>query len=256
MGLLTVLSGLTFLQLMIFTLTILVTVVGLVFLITQRGISTKFFSIGGRKGTNGTAMIFLLEALKIKDDIYRIDRLTFLQQKKYARNKMEIAKDMQLRAFGEILRNQDGDIPDLTKHRDYLYYNLLVERMYREIFSHLMDSFEKNGLSRKPEFSHYSKERAEAIWQYGLNVAYSFYNGIMEVNREVHDRKMKEVSEKVIDTIVVVYNYAIQSSKKAKDKKDALRTELIEKTDKIDFISSEQLKTLFSDIVAEDFLDS
>lgn len=253
-----VLGGLNFLQLMAVLLTIILPVGGLVVLALKRGIRTKWFSVGGNgnKATTPpkTDIVLLLEVLKIKQNISDIDNIVLQRQKRYARNVIMKTQDKQLRSFGELLKTH-GQNGDITTHRDYMYYNLLSERMYRDILSYILDSFEKNGLASKDDYSSYPKERTESTIRYGLNTIYSYYPGIQTISREKHDEMIRGIHDELSELIYDCYQYAIDVAKKGQKRKDSLNTFLYNKIREMDTISEDQLQVLFSDVMAEDFLD-
>lgn len=250
------LETLTFGELFIVILTILLPIVGVAIFAIKKGIKTKFFTIFRPSPINSKKdIILLLEAIKLKDDIRKIDTILFQQEKKIARYGIAKAQEIQLKSFGEIINSCKFE-KDATKHRDYLYYNLLSERMYREIFNLILDSLEKNGLSNKYEkVSSYAKFKSDSVLRDGLQIVYSFYNGIEEIDRKIHDAMIAEIYSELLESITNIYEDAIIMSRKAQCKKNNLKEDLFSKATKIDNISQEQLKLLFNEIGPEDFLD-
>lgn len=204
--------------------------------------------------------LIIVEALKIKDSIQEVDDIVFRYQKRYARENLPTAQQLQLIEFQKLLTQVykvDDDFREefVVTHRDYLYYSLLVEKMYGNIFADIMDSFEKNGLASIQAPLQFARTKANLFLDDALQqVINSLYMGIESVAKADHDKMISSIRHDLADVIVDIFNRAIQASIKGQKKKSDLKNQIISKIGEMDGISEEQLRTLFSNVVAEDFL--
>jgi hypothetical protein len=246
----------------------MVPLIGVAIFAIVRGVSFKNFSVNVPKGTttgddNSTDVLLLLEALKIKDDLAVVNRIVLQRQKRRAREAINTARDIQLHKFREVVYKGDLDTEDeqneffILTDSDYLFYALMLEQMYTKIFAAMMDAFEENGLAAIENPHEYADRRAATLlWQVGVNgVINAFYPGISRLPRSEHDKMFKEIEPKLLKTLRDVHIYAISVAQSGQRKKTDLKTFLFDKVDQMQGISRDQIKSFFSDVMPEDFLN-
>lgn len=259
-------QSLTFIQLLILIGIGVALISPIVVFLFKRGFSIKrkdmTFTIGddGEKipisRTDVFSIVLLLEALKIKDDLHDIDHIILKRQKKHLKENIPVAQELQMNSFKRLLLklNPDLDENKLPDNHDYLYFSLLTEKVYNSVFSTIMDDFDHNGLAKKENPVAYAKGRAEVLVRENFILYHSLYSGIISVPKTEFDTTLENDCIKIKEILSSAYLFAIDVAGKGYVKKEELRTQIFEKIGKIDGISKDQLKNLFSDITTEDFL--
>lgn len=228
------------------------------FIVKKRG-TTLIVGRGGRKvrvsKTESFNVVLLLEALKAKDDIHDIERYVFRYQKRYTRETLPQIQAIQLEQFAKLLREENPGTLNIYENRDYLYYVLLLEKMYTALFADILDSMEQNGLASKDNPNEFAEEKASRLIRNNLPIIDSMYLGIITISKQKHDHALQEILPEMRKKLKELFIYAINIAKQGKEKKEQLESYLFNKIGAVEGISKEQFDTLFSGINSEDFLD-
>lgn len=258
------LSQFSFLQ--ILTLVVLVLAAGVYIFIevTKKGFSFKGLVINPKQKTQtpigNPDVLLLLEALKIKDDLATIDHTVYQKQKRSARQAVNRARDLHLKAFRQEVYHSNNGSPEKEKayhsDNDYLYYMLLLEQMYTVVFSRMMDSFESNGLTTLKHPYEYAEEQANIAIEEGVNkVLNPFYPGIRNIPRSTHDQIFNYTRPQIVEVLCDSYTNAVKVAKSGQSKKEEFKGFLFDKVDNMQGISRDQISSLFTNISPDDILN-
>lgn len=213
-------------------------------------------SFGSKKGTEN--LLVILEAFKLKDDIYEIDGIVISRQKKYLRSKLPEAREIQLSLFSQLQQSR-MDVKDLENYnpfedRDYLYYSLMIEKMYSNIFRNLVEIYDEQDVAIQFNSPKRQRDLAENVFNDESTIVDSLYIGVEGVPKPDHDAEMSKIKNMIIEKITECVAFAAEVSEKGSTKKDELKSRLLEKAGQIEGVSTDQISGLFSTL-SEDFIN-
>lgn len=261
-----IVPALTFVELLIVIGVIAVLVVGILFFLSKKGFSIKrkdtTFIIGEHgerievdKNKAHNLMMFL-DVLNIKDNINKISFLVLERQKKFAKEKITEFKDRIVQIFKELMIKRIGSEVDVISSTDFLYFTLLMEKVYYLSMTKVMNDIEENGLANKQDYERYASERTDVILSSIDTLVNSMYSGISsKMPKALYDRIRSQLDQYMRTTFKEIYRMALKVSKKGQEKKEEYKSYLFEKVKLIEGISETQFMTMFSSVKSEDFLD-
>ena len=260
-------SSLTFPQLIIIILLLAFVLGGLgyfIFRIMIRNNYTVTIDSSGKKikvsKRDSLNAMLLFEALKIKDDIHRVEELAHAMIKKRVKEKLPNIQRVHLDMFKKLICPEcdssmlsPGAVSMLSNH-DFLYYSLLLEKAYSSSFSTIMNAIEENGLNKKENIHNYVTQKAEALFRESKHTVDSLYAGILNVDKSEHDIELLRIKPELVNIYASIFQDAITITKREYEKKEKLKTTLFEKIRSIDGMSHYQLENLFTEIDSDNFL--
>lgn len=267
-----VIQPLSFYQLLILLGAIAGMLTGLILLILKKGIQVRrkgtTYNLGKQKKDCGTTeacqkdnIIMLLEAFKIKDDIYAVEKLVYARQRKYLRRGIPPIRELQMSLFQRLRSECEGcDIDEFNLYgdRDYLYFALLTEKVYNGIYASLAESCESDpqyGLQNNVH--EYAIKKAEVVFKENSLLLDVSYGGIQSIPRALYEQEFKKIQPQIQQGLVEIIENAVTVAKKGRAKKQQFKQELLSKSSQMHGISEEHLKYLFTDMTADDnFLDN
>lgn len=262
-----ILTTLTFGQIMILILSLLAasSLIGFgIFKLLMRNNYTVTFDGQGRKvrvsKKESLNVMLLFEALKIKDDIYRLEDVAHATIKKKVKEKLPKTQEIYLNMFKNLLCSEDIPVGSIEYqqiaigNRDFLYYSLLVEKMYSSSFSYIMGAIEENGLNNKQNIHSYVTKKSEEIFTQSKNTTDSLFAGILDVDKSEHDLELLKIKPLLSEVYSSIFQDAITITKNEYKKKEEMKNALYEKIRSIEGMSHYQIENLFSEIDASSFL--
>lgn len=202
-------------------------------------------------------MVLLMEVMKMKDDLHKVESIAFEKQKKYAREVVDTIKDKIIVEFANLLRAHNDNInrfaDALITNHNYNYFILLMEKASMVMLSIVMKDFEENGLASKKNQDTYVYHRSLNVVNEGYEKMRRFYIlGIDEVPIEVFEKCFDDIRHDLINLVAEVYKNAIEVSKGAFKKKQSIRDYITTTLSQINELPEAQINTFFTDITSDD----
>lgn len=263
-----ILGAFSFGQLVALLLLIIVPTIGVIVYLSLNGLSLKRHNTTIQLGQGKTVkvsrgqmynVVLLLEALKTKDDITRIDTIIFKRQRRKAKELAVSLRDSLLEAFRDALMTvcdfSDDQYEGVLSNRDYLYFSLLSDKIQSRMLYVIVGDFESNGLATKANPDYYAHSRSEVVIEELRNILNAMFLGISEEPRDSFMKTFEVSCGSYKNRIQQLYREAVEISQQGQEKKVELESYLFEKVGEMEGISKDQFKKLFNRIESDDFLD-